>query len=251
MYLFSRSRSTTSEPEESNAQTTRVRPPSILRRISTAIRSTAPSTLPTCSAPWPPMASVRSRWTGAGRTTEAILATPGALISGGGLALSISVGGGLTIIAEVVGPNEPETGAICALSMSMTAAASSLAKSEREVLTTSVRNSGAAACSWAAIPTRASPPNTIRWVATLTPQAGNCKSARSPSQRASLGNRSSSRRTRSFITVRNSKTSKALRPIWAASPGAGPSHSSRSHLVASQSIHHLKPEPASGQWNSG
>ena len=75
--------------EASNAQTTSVRPCSSRRRISSAIRSTAPSTLPTCSAPsplidtlWPYIVAVGTNNSVARRTSsEASVSGPPTEIS--------------------------------------------------------------------------------------------------------------------------------------------------------------------------
>ena len=73
-------------PEASNAQTTRVRPCSSRRRISSAIRSTAPSTPPTCSAPlplietvWPSIEAVGTATSVVARRTSSVASSTDAL----------------------------------------------------------------------------------------------------------------------------------------------------------------------------
>src|SRR5271157_237419 len=68
MCLLSRCRSACRLPEASNAQMIRVRPCSSRRRISTGMRSTAPSTPPTCSAPFPLIETVWPIIVAVGRT---------------------------------------------------------------------------------------------------------------------------------------------------------------------------------------
>lgn len=112
--LLSRCCSASRLREASNAQTTSVRPCSSRRTISTAIRSTAPSTPSTCSAPTPSIDTVDpsidavgtiiwvALWTSS--RANSIAAAPCALAADtAGLA---ELGAEVTVVANV-GANEP------------------------------------------------------------------------------------------------------------------------------------------------